>query len=89
MIAEKFAAFAVSMRDLTVPEEARHGARRCLIDWFAAAIPGAAVPPAPMIRAALAGEAGGALLVPGGETVGVRAAALINGSPPHGRHAAA
>jgi 2-methylcitrate dehydratase PrpD len=83
MIAEKFAAFAVSMRNRDVPEEARHGARRCLVDWFAATIPGAAVPPAPMIRTALAGEAGGALLVPGGEAVGVRAASLINGSAAH------
>jgi 2-methylcitrate dehydratase PrpD len=83
VIARDFAAFAVAMRGLTVPGPALHGAKRCLIDWFASTVPGAAVPPAPMLAAALAGETGGALLVPDGPAVGVRAAALVNGAAAH------
>ncbi|MPY70474.1 MAG: MmgE/PrpD family protein [Alphaproteobacteria bacterium] len=84
MIAGKFAAFAVSLRDGDLPEAAAHGARRCLVDWFAAAVPGADEPPAPMLARALASEGTGrALLVPGGVACGVRAAALINGAAAH------
>ena len=61
-----------------------HHAKRAVIDWYAALLPGAVVPPATALERALAeeldrGEARLAL----GRRATVRAAALINGSAAH------
>ena len=85
MLVDKFADYAVATRTVALPAEVMHAAKRCVIDWFAATIPGGMLPPATLLVAALGedldrGEAG---LVPSGRRTSVRTAALINGSAAH------
>lgn len=85
MLVDKFAEYAVATRTVALPAEVMHAAKRCVIDWFAATIPGGMLPPATLLVAALGedldrGEAG---LVPSGRRTSVRTAALINGSAAH------
>ncbi len=51
-VVERFAAWAEAWRSQPIPEEVRHHARRALIDWHAALIPGEVVPPATMLKKA-------------------------------------
>lgn len=84
-VLERLGAYAAGLRSGPIPEDALHGARRCVVDWFAATIPGGVVAPATMLAAALAadGDSGRALLVPSGRTAGMRGAALVNGTASH------
>ena len=41
---------------LPLPENVMHAAKRCLVDWFAATVKGGNMPPATLLRAALADE---------------------------------
>jgi 2-methylcitrate dehydratase PrpD len=68
-----------------VSSEARHAARRALLDWFATTLPGSILPPATLIAAALAieGATGGAVSYVDGRRVPIRDAALINGTASH------
>jgi 2-methylcitrate dehydratase PrpD len=68
---------AVSWRDRPLPPEVAHHARRALIDWFAALLPGCSRPPASLLAAALAPERG-----PG------RSICYVDGRPGPLRHAA-
>ncbi|MCJ2133282.1 MmgE/PrpD family protein [Methylobacterium sp. J-026] len=88
-VIEVLAAYAASERAHPLPETVLHHAKRALIDWFAALLPGARLPPATLLAAALADEFGGA--AGGGRAVvygtGLRAplrtAALINATASH------
>jgi 2-methylcitrate dehydratase PrpD len=83
-VVEHCGAFVEAMRDAPLAPEVLHHAKRAVIDWVAAALPGAGVPPASALEAALAEELdrGAARLVLG-RPANVRAAALINGTAAH------
>src|SRR5260370_42096660 len=79
---ERFAGCAASLSEAPLPADALHHARRCVLDWFAVAIPGGVEPPAALLTQAFAEELdrGGARLVPSGRRATARLAALINGA---------
>jgi 2-methylcitrate dehydratase PrpD len=79
-----FADYAAGLSTSTLPPAILHHARRALIDWYAAALPGALMPPATMLEVALAEELdhGNARLLLG-RSATMRAAALINGTAAH------
>jgi 2-methylcitrate dehydratase PrpD len=83
-VLETLAEFAADLRDAPVPAAAVHAAKRCVVDWFACAIPGGGLPPATLVADALGrgGEAE-AMLIPSGRLVGARTAALVNGAAAH------
>jgi len=77
---------AASWRRREMPTEVAHHARRALVDWFAATLPGCSRPPATLIAAALEDETrggGGAVCYVTGRRVPVRHAALVNGTASH------
>lgn len=81
---EQFARFAVGYRAAPMSAEVIHHARRAVIDWYAAALPGAVLAPATSLEKALADEVGHSharLVLDTPATV--RAAALINGTASH------
>ena len=84
-VLERFSSYAVSLREAPLPPEAMHHARRSVLDWFAAAIPGGVEPPATLLVEALAEELdrGRAQLVPSGRRSTARTVALINGAASH------
>ncbi|HYZ32503.1 MAG TPA: MmgE/PrpD family protein, partial [Crenalkalicoccus sp.] len=49
---------AAAWRDRPLPPALAHHARRALVDWFAALLPGGGQPPTTLLATALAGEAG-------------------------------
>jgi 2-methylcitrate dehydratase PrpD len=85
MLVDKFAEYAVTTRQVALPGEVMHAAKRCVIDWFAATIPGGVLPPATLLIASLQEDLdhGDAMLVPSARKATARAAALINGSAAH------
>lgn len=83
-VVEAFANWAVAHRAVPLGPEVLHHAKRAVVDWHAAWIPGAVAAPATLLEKALAeeldrGEARLAL----GRRATVRAAALINGTAAH------
>ena len=81
---EKFAAWAEDYRKVPIAPEVLHHAKRAVIDWYAALLPGAAVPPATMLEAAFRDEIGhGPSFLALGKKTYPRLAALINGSAAH------
>lgn len=82
--AERFGAYAASVTQASLPPEVLHAAKRCVIDWYATTLPGAAEAPATMLEKALADELdhGEATLMLG-RRAAVRTAALINGTASH------
>jgi 2-methylcitrate dehydratase PrpD len=83
-VVERFAGFAQGFRARPLAPPLLHHAKRAVIDWYAALLPGAMVAPATLLERAFAadldrGEARLAL----GRRAGVRTAALINGSAAH------
>ena len=84
-IAEILAAYAE--RELTAPlsDAVRHHAKRALIDWFAALLPGAQLAPATLLVAALADEIGHGRAIIYGRNLpaSLRTAALINATASH------
>jgi 2-methylcitrate dehydratase PrpD len=83
-VVERFADWAVASRSRPLPAEVLHHARRALIDWHAAAYPGARVAPATLLERSRAEELdrGDATLVRG-RRASARAAAFINGAAAH------
>ena len=85
-VVREFADFAVTLGEAAGPPSAEvmHHARRALVDWYAAALPGAVQAPATLLETALAEEldCGNATLLLGRKAT-VRAAALINGTAAH------
>lgn len=76
---ERFAEFSSS---LNAPAGARKAARRCILDWFGAAMAGSVCETATMLRNAFPGT-GPARLLPDGDGRDARTAALINGTASH------
>jgi 2-methylcitrate dehydratase PrpD len=56
-LVERFADWAVSVRDKPLPAPVVHHARRAIVDWHAALYPGMVVPPVTLMKKAFAGEA--------------------------------
>ncbi|MFT5176380.1 MAG: 2-methylcitrate dehydratase PrpD [Gammaproteobacteria bacterium] len=89
MPASSYARFAVAMAAAPLSGEVLHAARRCLIDWYAASLPGSVLAPATLLREALRDELGSgsaqgrSRLLPDGLVASTRAAALINGVASH------
>jgi 2-methylcitrate dehydratase PrpD len=83
-VVERFAQWAEEYRRQPLAPEVLHHAKRAVIDWYAALIPGAVVDPALALEKALAEELDhGAAHLALGRKATVRAAALINGSAAH------
>ena len=83
-VVERFAGFAESFRAKPLAPLVLHHAKRAVIDWYSALLPGAVLPPATLLARALAEELdrGKARLAMGRHAT-MRAAALINGSAAH------
>src|SRR5258705_343805 len=69
-VVERFAAWAAGWRSQPISKDVAHHARRAVIDWHAALLPGAVVPPATLLKKALRAD-------------DPRTVALINGSAAH------
>jgi 2-methylcitrate dehydratase PrpD len=83
-VVERFADFAVAFRRKSLEGEVLHHAKRAVIDWYAAALPGAVVPPATLLEMSLKEELGhGKAKLLLGKQATTRAAALINGTAAH------
>jgi 2-methylcitrate dehydratase PrpD len=84
-VAESLAEYACREQTAPLSDEVRHHARRVLIDWFAALLPGALLPPATLLAEGLADELGhGRAIVYGSlRPASLRAAALINATASH------
>ncbi|MEP1028617.1 MAG: MmgE/PrpD family protein, partial [Alphaproteobacteria bacterium] len=80
-----FAKYAAELSPDDLPADALHAAKRCLLDWFAAALPGTVIEPATLLTAAFKDciGRGGARLYPSGDTTDARTAAFINGAASH------
>ncbi|WP_454695968.1 MmgE/PrpD family protein [Achromobacter aegrifaciens] len=83
-ICEAFARYGSGLIDQAVPEPVFHHARRAVVDWYAALIPGSVMDVTDKLQAALVEEldSGGARLALG-RSATTRAAALINGTASH------
>lgn len=79
------AAHGASWATRPLTPQVAHHARRALIDWFAALLPGCSRPPATLLAAAMAGErgAGRAINYVDGNTGSTRYAALLNATASH------
>lgn len=80
-----FAHFAADAATCDFPDEVWHAAKRCVLDYMGATLPGGAVAPATLMKVAFADMLGrgSARLYPGGEVTDPRTAALINGAASH------
>ncbi len=85
MILARFADYAAGMATAKLSEATMHAAKRAVVDWFAAMLPGGLLPPATLLGEAFADciGRGGAVLYPSGRTTDARTAALINGAAAH------
>lgn len=83
-VVERFAAYAAATRTRPIAPEALHHAKRAVIDWTAALLPGAVAAPATLLERALGEDLdrGGARLALGRQA-SVRTAALINATAAH------
>ena len=79
------AGHAASWRTRTLPPVLEHHARRALVDWFAAMLPGCLSPPASLLAAALGQSRGngGAICYADGRPGAPRHAALVNAAASH------
>jgi len=83
-VVERFAGFAEGYRGQPLAPQVLHHAKRAVIDWHAALVPGSGVPPATLLERALAEEIGrGEARLALGKRASVRAAALVNGAAAH------
>ncbi|MCW8085950.1 MmgE/PrpD family protein [Sabulicella glaciei] len=76
---------AASWRNAPLSAEVAHAARRALVDWFAALLPGCRLPPATLMAKALASGRGPGRAVSyvEGTRCALRHAALLNGTASH------
>jgi 2-methylcitrate dehydratase PrpD len=84
-VLERFGSFAADRCSGPLDDHVQRHARRAVIDWFAATLPGGVMPPATLAVRALADQVGHgkATLIPSGTRAGGQAAALINGTAAH------
>jgi 2-methylcitrate dehydratase PrpD len=77
-------AFGASLQHQTLSDEVVHHAKRALVDWYAALIPGAVCAPASLLETALAEDLDrGDAWLASGRSATSRTAALINGTAAH------
>lgn len=83
-VVERFADWAQEYRKGPLRAEVLHHAKRAVIDWYAALLPGAIVSPAVLLEKCLSEELDhGSARLALGRRASVRAAALINGTSAH------
>jgi 2-methylcitrate dehydratase PrpD len=83
-VVERFAAWAVDYRQVPLAPEVLHDAKRAVIDWHAALLPGAGIAPATLLEIALKDELDkGLARLALGRSATARVAALINGTAAH------
>jgi 2-methylcitrate dehydratase PrpD len=83
-VVEHFAGWAEAYRATPLAPEVLHHAKRAVIDWYAALLPGAVVPPATLLEVAFKDELDkGKATLALGRKASVRMAALINGTAAH------
>jgi 2-methylcitrate dehydratase PrpD len=83
-VIETLAEYAAAETGRVLPADVRHHARRAVIDWFAALLPGSELAPATLLAAALDDETSGrALVYATGRRAPLRTAALINATASH------
>lgn len=85
MLLQTLSDYAASEQQRDIPELARHHAKRAVIDWFAATLPGARLPPATLVMSSLEKEfsSSGASVYGTGRRAPMRTAALINAASSH------
>jgi 2-methylcitrate dehydratase PrpD len=84
MLLEKIAQYAIREQRSSLPPEVVHHAKRAVIDWYAALLPGSVVTPATLLEQALAEDLDrGRARLARGRRATLRAAALINGAASH------
>jgi len=83
-VVERFAAWAEGYRGEAIAPDVLHHAKRAVIDWYAALLPGAIVEPAVLLEKSLFEELDiGKARLALGRSATMRAAALINGAAAH------
>ena len=84
MLTQQLADYAVKEQKSKLPDHVMHHAKRAVIDWYAALLPGSLVAPATVLEQALADDLdrGDARLATGRRAT-LRTAALINGAASH------
>ncbi|MGZ5144721.1 MAG: MmgE/PrpD family protein, partial [Burkholderiales bacterium] len=84
MLLEQIADYAVKEQTSTLPQDVIHHAKRAVIDWYAALLPGSRVAPATLLEQAFAEDLDrGRARLASGRHATLRAAALINGAASH------
>jgi 2-methylcitrate dehydratase PrpD len=84
MLLEKIADYAVKEQTSKLSPEVIHHAKRAVIDWYAALLPGSRVVPATLLEQAFAEDLDrGRARLANGRRATLRAAALINGAASH------
>lgn len=83
-VAQTLANYGATLHSAKLPEDVVHHAKRAVLDWYAALIPGAVEQPARMLEQALSGDLDhGASRLALGRLAAPRTAALINGTAAH------
>ena len=82
MLANRLGVFSSNLIAENLSSEVIHAAKRCILDWFSAVVPGGLEKPARLIKKSLIEEIGlgSSSLLPIGTMVTPRLAALINGT---------
>jgi len=84
MLVEEYARYAMAERQSALRPSTLHHAKRAVIDWFAAFLPGAIIAPATVLEEALAEDLGrGRAMLASGRRATLRTAAMINGTASH------
>src|SRR5918993_2969297 len=84
MLLEQIADYAIREQTSKLPPEVIHHAKRAVIDWYAALLPGSRVAPAILLEQAFAEDLDrGRARLATGRRATLRAAALINGAASH------
>lgn len=84
MLLDKIAEYAIREQTSKLPANVVHHAKRAVIDWYAALLPGSVVTPATLLEQALAEDLDrGRARLASGRCATLRAAALINGAASH------
>jgi 2-methylcitrate dehydratase PrpD len=84
MLLEQFADYAIKEQTSKLRDDVIHHAKRAVIDWYAALLPGSRVAPATLLEQALAEDLDrGRARLANGRRATLRAAALINGAASH------
>src|SRR5688500_18410293 len=84
MLLEQIADYAIRDQTAKLSDEVIHHAKRAVIDWYPALLPGSIVAPATLLEQALAEDLDrGRARLASGRRATLRAAALINGAASH------